>query len=335
MSKRFEDLDDAGRRDTGEAPESVARKIWLLLELLRHKRVRLDDYQRLHEVDKRSFQRDLQQLRAIGKSSGFRIAAKIKDGAIGLESLDTSLRRLDEDRPPFLALIAEIARTLGEPFHDELGAMADRAPEGETFLHLQAPRLVEGSRVAQVYEKLKSAWASRDGRAQVRFRYRSARAAEATDREVEPYRVVVRSGRYYLVGYDLGKKKWRFFALDAIVGLPTRSGTAARRRTIPEGYANPDVLGFMQGDETPVAVTVEFTPVVAAAAASRVWHRGQEVTHLPDGRVRIAVRVVDVDEVVRWTFGFGAQAKVVAPEAAVAAARRTADAIAAVYASAG
>ena len=319
MGDDFESFDDARRRDTGEASESVGRKIWLLLELLRHRLVRLADYEQLHERDRRSFQRDLQQLRGIGKVSGFTIGT-LKDGIVRLDAFDPSLRRLDDARPPLLGLIAELARTLGEPIQGELGAIAESAPEGETFLHMQAPKLVEGSHVAKVYERLKDAWGSRAGRAAVRFRYRTAAAADVEERTVEPYRVIVRSGRYYLVGYDVGRRDWRMFALDAIVGLPAKAGTVQAVRQIPPAYEHADVLGFIKRTGRRVEVTVEFSPTVAVSATSRIWNRKQHVERLPGGAARLTVSVPDIDEVVRWAFGFGAEARVVAPPAAVRAA---------------
>ena len=310
----------AGRRVSGEASESVARKIWLLLELLRHRSVRFSEYERLHERDKRSFQRDLQQLRTIGRSAGFAIS-KIERGEIArLTSVDTRIRRLDGARAPVLRLIAELARALGEPLRGELAAIAEGAPDGESFLHVQAPRLVAGSAVARVYAKLQDAW---EHRASVRFRYRAANGTTA-ERHVEPYRVALRSGRCYLLAYDLARRGWRFFALDAIVGTPARAGTIHASRTIPPDYAADDILGFLKGSGRTVAVTVEVAPSIAAAATSRVWNAAQHVERLPGGRARITLPVSDPLEVIRWAFGYGPDARVVAPAAVAATARELA-----------
>lgn len=327
MGEDWDAFDEGRRRDPGEASESVARKIWLLMELLRHRRVRFTEYAALHARDKRSFQRDLQQLRAIGKTAGFAISKVESGDLVRLISYDTTLRRLDDARPPLLRLLAELARTLGEPIQGELSAIAQSAPEGEVFLHVHAPKLVEGSQVAKVYEKLKDAWSSPAGRASVWFRYRVPNAAAAEERTVDPYRVIVRSGRYYLVGYDVKRRDWRLFALDAIVGLPAKAGTVRIDRPIPEAYGNADVLGFIKGTgrTAEVDVTVEFSPRVAASAISRIWKSDQRIEKLSGGRARITVSVADPGEVVRWAFGFGADARVVSPPAAVRAARDLAE----------
>jgi predicted DNA-binding transcriptional regulator YafY len=321
MGEEFDEFDEGRRRDAGEASESVARKIWLLMELLRHRRVSFTEYAALHARDKRSFQRDLQQLRTIGKTAGFAISKLERGDLVKLISYDATLRRLDDARPPLLRLLAELARSLGEPIQGELSVIAQSAPEGEVFLHVQAPKLVDGSQVAKVYEKLKDAWSSPAGRATVRFRYRTPNAAATEERTVEPYRVIVRSGRYYLVGFDQKRRGWRLFALDAIVGLPAKAGTIQGVRSIPEAYGNADVLGFIKGTARAIDVAVEFTPKVAASATSRIWKTDQRIEKLSGGRARLTVSVADPDEVVRWAFGFGADARVVSPPAAVRAAR--------------
>lgn len=67
------------RKSPNELSDVAARKIWLLLELIRRGRVTYTEYRARHGRDFRSFQRDLQQLRAIGKKSGFSVS-RIKGG---------------------------------------------------------------------------------------------------------------------------------------------------------------------------------------------------------------------------------------------------------------
>jgi predicted DNA-binding transcriptional regulator YafY len=68
-------------------------------------------------------------------------------------------------------------------------------------------------------------------------------------------------------------------------------------------------------------VTVELSPSVAAAATCRLWQERQRVVELPGGGVHLTFSVRDQAEVVRWAFGFGAEARVIAPASAVALAR--------------
>jgi predicted DNA-binding transcriptional regulator YafY len=323
------------RRPDGDPSESAARKIWLLVELLRDGRARYSDYLKLYERDHRSFQRDLQQLRQMGTSLGFTIS-KIEDGeTVRLVSYDRKLRKLDDQRPALLQLVAEIGRAFGEPMQREFGAIGAAAPDGEPFLHVHAPSLIEGSHVAKVYEALKGAWSAEGGRAHVRFRYKTAHVVAPAERTVDPHRVVVRQGRYYLIGYDVDRKSWRFFALDAFLTIPVRAGTVTATRSVPPNYDSDDVLGFIKTTTAPIAVTVEFSPSLAAAMACRLWQHDQLLDTLPNGGAKLTVHVSDIDEVVRWVFGFAPDAKVVAPPQAVRRAKSIAMAVAAEHDASG
>jgi predicted DNA-binding transcriptional regulator YafY len=237
---------------------------------------------------------------------------------------------LDDARPLLLRLLAGLAKTLGQPISGEDRRDRGGGPEGEVFLHVQAPTLAEGSHVAKVYARLKDAWSSPAGRAS-RLRYRTSGAATAEERIVDPYRVVVRSGRYYLIAYDHGRRGWRVFALDAIAGVPQKAGKIANVLAIPEEYVSSDVLGFIKGRGKPVEVSVELSAAVAASATSRLWKHDQVVEKLAGGRARITVSVSDPAEVVRWAFGFAADARIVAPEAAARMARELAERLVAAH----
>jgi predicted DNA-binding transcriptional regulator YafY len=70
-------------------------------------------------------------------------------------------------------------------------------------------------------------------REQLRFSYHDASGNE-THREVEPYRLVLRGARWYLLGWDLGRDDWRTFRVDRLrVKVP--NGRRFRPRPDPEG----------------------------------------------------------------------------------------------------
>jgi predicted DNA-binding transcriptional regulator YafY len=172
----------------------------------------------------------------------------------------------------------------------------------------------------------------RPGPAIVSFEYDPGKGAKTT-RRVEPYRLLIRSGSYYLVGYDLEKKGWRFFALDRICSVPTRAGTIQRLRQVPPAYESSDTIGFFKSSGAAIVVTVELTPAVAASATSRRWQAAQCVEQLPGGHARISFEVTEIGEVVRWALGFGREARIVGPPEAVEIARKTIVDIAAAYGS--
>lgn len=316
------------KKSTNEASDSVIRKIWMVVELFRHKRLSFEIYAREHERDKRSFQRDLQQLRAIGEQSGFSISP-IKNGSyVELERFDAKIRALHREGTQSEQLIGDVARAMGQPIAEELGPVASRAhTDDERFFHFASPKIIdaEGSTIAIISAELKAAWL---GKAVVKFRYPDPKAADGSgERLVEPYRVLLRSGIFYLVGYDRGRKAWRTFALDRFLTNPVRSGSNNMQRVMPAEYASDDVLGFIKSDQARTAVTVELSARVAASATSRQWQTQQSVTKLDGGAARITFFVSDVSEVARWAFGFGRDARIISPPEAVALARQMAEII--------
>ncbi len=295
--------------DAGEPVEAVERKIWILLELLRHKSVRFQTYERLYERSDRSFKRDLQHLRKIGERTGFSISS-LHEGIVTLAAVDASLKKTDKSSQALSTLLQSAAHALGEPVERQMRGLTEAGTDQERqFLYFALPQLVQGTHVAALYDTLREAWSDS---ARVRFKYGRDRG----ERVVEPHAVLNRSGRYYLIGFDVGRGKgWRYFALDRIEGMPQRAGTC-RPRPLDESFVFSDTMGMLHGGPA-VEVTVELSPVVATSATSRLWQRNQKVESLPDGSARITFTVSDPDEVIRWAFGFATEAKIIAPSTVV------------------
>jgi predicted DNA-binding transcriptional regulator YafY len=319
-------------RSTNEASDSAVRKIWMIVELLRHKRLSFEIYQKEHERDRRSFQRDLQQLRAIGEQSGFTISPIQNGSYVELRCGDARIRALQRNGTQTEKLIGDVARAMGQPIATEIGQLpSEPEPDDQRFYHIAVPTMIEsdGSRISAITTALKSAWRSK---ALVKFRYPNREVAGGShERLVEPYRVLYRSGVYYLIAYDRGRKAWRTFALDRFLSTPEPAGTNNVTRQIPAAYASEDVLGFIKSDQPGMEVTVELSPFVAASATSRRWQAAQRVELLEGGRARIVFTVGDPSEVARWAFGFGKDARIVAPPEAVRISRDIARAIVALH----
>jgi proteasome accessory factor B len=58
---------------------------------------------------------------------------------------------------------------------------------------------------------------------------------------------------------------------------------------------------------------------MAPIVRSRIWHDSQETSDLPNGGVRLTLNVSDDWALRSWLLGFGAAARVVAPEALASA----------------
>lgn len=310
-------------RASGEPSGATERKIRILLELIRNKFVRLGRLCDEYGASERSLLRDMQELRKIGARAGFQLSEKAENDTIRLLSFEARPTALDKSGRALQSLIRSAARALGGPVEAELAPLAPEAPREERrFLHFLLPTLREGSGVAEIFKELEDAWAND---ARVTFRY------SGKERRVEPYAVQVRSGRYYLLARDCGTGTWKYYALDHLQTPLKRAGTFARRE-IPAAYRNDDVLGWFKGKREE-RVSVRLSPQIAQSAASRVWQRGQRVELHDDGSATMTFTVSDVDELIRWTFGFGAEAQIVAPETAVARARELATAMLKTYES--
>jgi predicted DNA-binding transcriptional regulator YafY len=257
--------------------------------------------------------RDFQELRKIGARAGFTLADKVVNDRLELQSFDSRPTALDRSGKALYALIRSAAAALGKPVEEELGSIAPDERADRRFMRFMMPTLVEGTRVAHVYKALERAW-SADAR--VRFKY-----GDKGERTVEPYAVLLRSGRYFLLARDIAAKDhgWRHFALDQILEPIGRAGTFTPRE-IPAEYRSYDVLGWMRGGPV-TEVSVWLSPSMAPSATSRQWQRNQRVEHHADGSATMTFSVGDVDEVIRWAFGFGTEARIVGPQTAVERAR--------------
>jgi predicted DNA-binding transcriptional regulator YafY len=311
-SKRF-----GKPRASGEPSGATERKIRILLELIRNKFVRLGRLCDEYGTSERSLLRDMQELRKIGARAGFRLSEKAENDTIRLLFFEARPSALDKSGRALRGLIRSAARALGKPVEQELEAIASEEPrEDRRFLHFLLPALREGSRVAETFKQLEDAWTNS---ARVTFNY------SGKERRVEPYYVYVRSGRYYLLARDGAGNAWKYYALDHIEPPVKRAGSFTPRET-PAQYRNDDVIGWFKG-KSEERVSVRISPQIALSAVSRQWQREQRVQMHEDGSATMTFTVSDLDEVIRWSLGFGAEARIVAPQSAVERARATAYAI--------
>jgi predicted DNA-binding transcriptional regulator YafY len=71
------------------------------------------------------------------------------------------------------------------------------------------------------------------------------------------------------------------------------------------------IWGASQGD--PVEVVLLFAPSVARRVQETTWHPSQELQQLPDGRIRLTLKVSSWLELRHWVLGWGEAVEVVEP----------------------
>ena len=146
----------------------------------------------------------------------------------------------------------------------------------------------------------------------VRFGY-TDREGTATSRHVEPHRLVSLSGRWYLVGFDLGRSDWRTFRLDRIAGPPTTGGRF-RPRPLPGGDAAAFVRSAVRW--TPAGRQAEvliWAPVDAVARVVGRWGTVEPGPQGDAGPCRLRMNTDDVSWPVLLLTRIGAPFQVVGP----------------------
>ncbi len=314
-----------GSKRRGDAPSaSVARLVWMLSTLLLDKVLDVAACERRFSRSRRDIQRDLRKLRLFGQTIGFQLDP-IRRGRVFLHPTDARIATLNAVDADTSATLLQLAAGLGAPLDLPLRAAAGPAPAPRlSFLQVREAAPCDGDRVNATLGRLKDA-ATRLARIAFTYDARGSRR----ERRAEPYFVVVRSGRSYLVAYDLERRGWRHFALDKIG--PVRLDGRFTPREVPPSLLAARAVGWFAGSQ-PIAVTVYLSPAVADAVTAQRWQAEQRVTRRDDG-AEIVLAFADLGEAVRWSLRFGDDARILAPPEAVALARRTVDRIAAAYAT--
>jgi predicted DNA-binding transcriptional regulator YafY len=151
----------------------------------------------------------------------------------------------------------------------------------------------------------------------VRFAYRDHSGA-ATERRVEPYRLVNWGRRWYLVSFDVERDDWRNFRVDRIEA-PRSLGHRFTLRPLPDE----DVAAWVSRGTRSVQMQFRATVIVSAAADEIVarmggWHEGS-IEALGEQRCRVATGARSAADLARWLVFLDADFEVVdSPELAAA-----------------
>jgi proteasome accessory factor C len=141
----------------------------------------------------------------------------------------------------------------------------------------------------------------------VHLRHYNAKRDEATERDVDPMRLLVVEGRTYLEGWCRRAEGVRLFRLDRLMSVDVLDVPAEVRET-----AEPvDVdAGLFTASPSDLLVELELGPAARYIAEDYPY---ESVTDLPDGRLRLALRTPDTTWVRRLALRLGEDARVVSP----------------------
>jgi proteasome accessory factor C len=163
---------------------------------------------------------------------------------------------------------------------------------------------IEGSNESGVPAALDAALAA--GK-RVHLRHYAHSRDEATERDVDPKRLLVVEGRTYLEGWCRRAEGVRKFRLDRILDVTVLDVPAS----FPAEAEWADVdAGLFQPSEADVLVELE---LAAGARWVAEYYPCESMTELGDGRLRIAIRTPDTSLFRRLALRLGEEARVTAP----------------------
>jgi proteasome accessory factor C len=159
----------------------------------------------------------------------------------------------------------------------------------------------------------------------VHLRYYVPSRDEATERDVDPMRLLVVEGRTYLEGWCRRAEGVRKFRLDRVMSVDVLDVPAE----VPEEAEQADVdAGLFQASPTDQLAELELTPAARWVAE---YYPCESVTELGDGRLRIGLRTPDTTWVRRLALRLGEDARVLSPPELAEQTRATAAAALALY----
>ena len=163
--------------------------------------------------------------------------------------------------------------------------------------------------------------AARSAGKRLHLRYYVPSRDEATERDVDPMRLLAMEGRIYVEGWCRRAEGVRLFRLDRVLDLQVLDAPLE----VPDEAESKDVdAGLFQPSESDERVELELAPAARWVVED---YPCESVTELGEGRLRVVLRTPDTRWVRRLALRLGEDARVAAP--AGLAAQISADAAAA------
>jgi proteasome accessory factor C len=202
----------------------------------------------------------------------------------------------------------------------KLEAAAGEAAAPAAQVTVQVDRNAEQSVAAQMREALAS------GR-RVHLSYYVPTRDEATERDVDPMRLLVVEGRTYLEGWCRRAEAVRLFRLDRVLAMEVLADPAE----VPQEAEPHDVdRGLFQPSPGDLRVVIELSPYGRWVAE---YYPCEEAADMGEGWLRVVLRTPDSEWVRRLALRLGEDGRVVEPADLAADVRKEAAAALARYGS--
>ena len=160
-----------------------------------------------------------------------------------------------------------------------------------------------------VFDSLAKAAARRES---IELAYRKPGHKETETRLVDPYQLANVNGEWFLFAFCHLRGDIRTFVPARIQGVVKTGKKFSRPQKFSLEKRLRDSFGVhsAQGD---FQVEIEFSDEIADYIREKRWHASQELVEMPDGALRLRLRLSSLQEIERWVLGWGGKAVVLAP----------------------
>jgi proteasome accessory factor B len=279
-------------------------------------RAAVPGYPEQDDLFKRMFERDKEDLRDLGVPLETGLNHPFDDDPgyrIRQQAYELPELRLEADEAAVLGLAARVWQR-AELAGAAAGALLKlRAAGIDAVDEHPAPQGIEPRLSSAPEPAFGPLWEAVRDRRPVAFSYRAAGRSEPQRRELEPWGVVNRHGRWYVAGWDRGRNATRVFRLGRIAGAVKFCGPAGSV-TVPDGA---DVRELVRDwDSTPAR---EHTAVLRVRSGAGVGLRQHAVSVRADDEPAAAdwdivtTRFADVGSFADYAAWFGPDVVVLDP----------------------
>ena len=281
-------------------------------------RAAVPGYPEQDDLFKRMFERDKEDIRELGVPLETGVNHPFDDDPgyrIRQQAYQLPELRLEADEAAVLGLAARVWRR-AELAGAAAGALLklraagiDAGPDGSDE-RSPVPQGIE-PRLGTPEPAFGPLWEAVRDRRPVTFSYRAAGRSDPQRRELEPWGVVNRHGRWYVAGWDRGRDAVRVFRLGRIAG-PVKFSGPAGRVTVPEGT---DVRELVRDwDSAPAQEHPALLRVRAGAGLGLRRHAvSVRADEAAEGWDLVTTRFADLGWFADYAAWFGADAVVLDP----------------------
>ncbi|MDR3597940.1 MAG: WYL domain-containing protein [Clostridium sp.] len=179
----------------------------------------------------------------------------------------------------------------------------------EEVIHYSKPKL-KLEEITKIYNKISSAIENRN---EIILEY-CDNHGNCSRRKVQPHKLLLFRGEYYLVSTCLLRNEIRYFKLTRIKEYIITGFIFERNIDIDEFLKEQEEnnIGIYNGKE--IDLELEITPPMANTIKERIWVDNQEIIEKNDGKIIYKARIKKGPEVISWILSMSDCVKVVSPE---------------------